>query len=107
MCNVPSFSRPVKTCTGTFFTTDCGRDRLCIDSGKKNKWYVVDRLASDFGDAYRLSPCCGHRLATGEASYEVLIAGRDTSCTCPGHAYTGGCKHVSALLQLRAEGRLS
>lgn len=72
-----------------------------------NKWYRVTRLASDFGVAFRLNACCGDKLAAGSESHEVLLAGRDTSCTCPGHAYTGGCKHVEALAALVAEGRLS
>ncbi len=72
-----------------------------------NKWYRVTRLASDFGLAFRLNAACGDKLAAGAESHEVLLDGPRTSCTCPGHTYTGGCKHVEALAALVAQGRLS
>ena len=107
MCTVPPFSRPVKTHTGHNLYEHEGLLTLEIVSGRKNAWYRVTRLASDFGLAFRLNAACGDKLAAGCESHEVLLDGRATSCTCPGHSYTGGCKHVSALIQLVREGKLS
>jgi hypothetical protein len=54
------------------------------------------------GRAFRLTPSILDKLADGE-EYHVLLNGPDSSCSCPGHSYTGGCKHVSSLLHF-AEG---
>ena len=103
-----TLTRPVTTCKHLYLVEECGRLRLQIagKGGRNSKWYVVTPLASDFGDAYRLTACCGDRLAGGAESHEVLLDGRRSSCTCAGHTFTGGCKHVSALMRLKAEGRV-
>jgi hypothetical protein len=58
------------------------------------------------GRAFRMTPLATDKLANGERDYVVLLAGPDSSCTFPGHSFTGGCKHASALLAFAAEGRL-
>ena len=35
----------------------------------------------------------GDKLASDERAYEVLLDGSDSSCTCPGNVFSGGCKH--------------
>jgi SWIM zinc finger len=99
-------TRPVKTCTGHTLYEHAGHLTLEIISGRVNKWYRLTPVASDFGAAFRLEGGCGDKLAGGEASYDVLLDGDATSCTCPGFAFTGGCKHASALLALQSEGRI-
>jgi hypothetical protein len=90
---------------------DAGRLALVLTTGKANrakqKFYHLEEIETQLGGrAFRLRPFSTDTLATGENEYVVLLDGPDTSCTCPGHAYTGGCKHVSALLAFAAEGRL-
>jgi hypothetical protein len=80
---------------------------LEIVSGRKNKRYRLTRLESAWGLAFRLHAGAGDRLAEGCESHEVMLDRHQSSCTCPGFTYTGGCRHLSALLALQAEGRLS
>jgi hypothetical protein len=71
------------------------------------KFYYVEEIPTQIGGrAFRLTPFSTDKLATGESEYVVLLAGPDTSCTCPGHSFTGSCKHASALLAFASEGRL-
>jgi hypothetical protein len=74
---------------------------LQIGAGRLTKSYAVTPAPSDFGTAYRVES-----RVEGKA-YDVLLDGPATSCTCPGFCYTGGCKHVAALLALQAEGRVA
>jgi hypothetical protein len=99
-------TRPVKTCTAYTLYEHAGYLTLEIISGRVNKWYRLTPAASDFGAAFCLEGGCGDKLAGGAESYDVLLDGRNTSCTCPGFCYTGGCKHASALLALQSEGRI-
>lgn len=79
---------------------------LQIASGRKGKWYAVTLLQSDWGFAVRLSAACGHHLAAGATSYDVLIAedGCD-HCDCLGHASTGRCRHAGAVRELLEAGK--
>jgi hypothetical protein len=87
---------------------DYGRRALVLVTRKGSKFYHLFEVPTQLGGrAFRLEPFSMDRLATGESDYTVLLAGPDTSCTCPGHSYTGGCKHASSLLGFQAEGRLS
>jgi hypothetical protein len=114
MSSVRSFSRPVKPAAHAGHTLYEHLGLLVLEivaqpSKRRaiNKWYRLTRLASDFGLAFRLHAGCGDRLAEGAECYDVLLDGHRSSCTCKGWEYTGGCKHLSALLSLQAEGRLS
>jgi hypothetical protein len=74
---------------------------LKLTVGKLSTDYLVNRIPSDFGTAYRLDK------AGAADSYDVLIDDDSGhSCTCPGHSSHGRCKHVSGLLALKAAGRL-
>jgi hypothetical protein len=61
-------------------------------------------MPSDFGTAYRLGKA---DVAGSSEEYDVLLHGRETSCTCPGHCYRNKCKHVDALLAMVAAGKLA
>ena len=104
MNSVLSHVRPVKSFTDFALHTTNGFHTLEIGSGRRSKWYHVEAVPSDFGRAFRLDAALGDKLAHGE-EYHVLLAGRETSCSCPGFCYTGGCKHASVLLSLASEGR--
>ena len=106
------FTRPVASLTGAqLHELNGGRLALVLVTGKGRrasaKLYHVEEIPTQIGGrAFRLEPFSTDRLATGESEYVVLLAGPDSSCTCPGHCYTGGCKHLSALLAFATDGRL-
>jgi hypothetical protein len=106
------FTRPVASLTGAqLHELNGGRLALVLVTGKGRrasaKFYHLQEIETQLGGrAFRLEPFSTDKLATGESEYVVLLAGPDSSCTCPGHCYTGGCKHLSALLAFATDGRL-
>jgi len=109
---VNGFSRPVASLTDAqLHELDNGRFALVLMTGTgkraKQKFYHVEEIATEIGGrAFRLTPFSQDTLADGSGEYVCLLHGPDSSCTCPGHCYSGGCKHISALLAFAAEGRL-
>ena len=105
----PTASRPVTSLSSSFLFENDGIFSLQLVTGKgsrtTSKWYRLTRIESDFGTAFRLTPTMGDVLASG-TEYEMILDGAETTCTCPGHSYTGGCKHASALLEFRDAGRI-
>ena len=106
------FTRPVASLTGAqLHELNGGRLALVLVTGKGRrasaKFYHLQEIETQLGGrAFRLEPFSTDKLATGESEYVVLLAGPDSSCTCPGHCFTGGCKHATALVAFAAEGRL-
>ena len=105
------FTRPVASLTDAqLHELDGGRLALMLMTGTgkraKQKFYHVEPIPTEIGGrAFRLTPFSQDTLADG-TEYVCLLHGPDSSCTCPGHCYSGGCKHISALLAFAAEGRL-
>jgi hypothetical protein len=104
-------SRPVASLTGAALYIENGVMLLTLVTGKgrraASKWYTVKEIESQIsGRAFRLTAAIYCKLAEGETDYVVLLDGPGSTCTCRGHTYTGGCKHLSALLQLQNEGRI-
>jgi hypothetical protein len=97
------FTRPVQTAERVTMQLGpmAGGFLLLIGAGPRTKSYAVTPAVADFGSAYRVES-----RVEGNA-YDVLLDGHASNCSCPGFSYTGGCKHLSALLSLQAEGRLS
>ncbi|HEY7328760.1 MAG TPA: hypothetical protein VH592_14050 [Gemmataceae bacterium] len=94
--------QPVRS--ATLGTLTNGKTVLWLsEDGQVKNGYTLTALASDFGSAYRLG-----KAGVGGCSqdYDVLLCGRETSCTCPGHSYRSKCKHVDAVLALIAAGKL-
>jgi hypothetical protein len=76
-------------------------------SATKAKWYEVEEIETQLGGrAFRLTPAIYCKLAGDETDYTVLLHGHESSCTCAGFTYTGGCSHVQALQTFNDEGRL-
>jgi hypothetical protein len=81
-----------------------GKLLLWITKDDETYGYVLTPLTSEIGGV-------GYRLGKASADgcteeYDVLLHGRETSCTCPGHTYRSKCKHVDALLALISAGKL-
>lgn len=93
--------KPVRSATLGSMTN--GKQVLWITTDGEARGYVLTPLASDFGTAYRLGKS---DIGGCSEDYDILLHGRETSCTCPGHTYHGKCKHVSALQALIAAGKL-
>jgi hypothetical protein len=74
---------------------------LRLSTGNDHTDYVLQRLAADFGTAYRLDK------VDGPEEYNVnLDHGERSTCECLGFLAHGRCKHVEALQVLTAAGRL-
>ena len=111
----PAFTRPTANLSGVGLFVENGVTLLSLVTGKGNgtraKWYRVEEIETQLGGrAFRLTPAVysklDSKLAGDETEYVVLVNGHDSSCTCAGHQFTSGCKHVSALTHFAAEGRL-
>jgi hypothetical protein len=74
-----------------------------IQDGKTTD-YFLDKLATDFGRGFLLEKI-GDESRDNE-TYHVCLNGPESSCTCPGHAYGGYCKHVDGLAVLVQAGKL-
>ncbi len=75
--------------------------RLTI--GKEKFGYYVDLLPGDVGlPAFRVTHFVTEQKPGEPASYEIQLHAdpKHDSCGCPGHHYTGGCKHTSCLRAL-------
>jgi hypothetical protein len=111
MSTVPTalpFTRPVASLVDAqLVECDGGRLALVLLTKKGIKYYHVEEIETQLGRrAFRLTPFSTDKLAGDETDYVVLLHGPDSSCSCPGHTYTGGCKHISALLAFASEDRL-
>jgi len=80
---------------------------LVITCDGKESHYWAERIRSEFGIAVRFSKAWDGRtrdFATEE--YDVLLDGDRSSCECMGFLRHGYCRHVTAAVQLLAEGKL-
>ncbi|HWG41328.1 MAG TPA: hypothetical protein VN688_00980 [Gemmataceae bacterium] len=95
-----------KSRKATIGTLTNGKLLLCITQGSDVRSYLLTPIPSDFGTGFHLL-----KGDNGDGSpreeYDVLLAGRDSSCTCKGHTYHGHCKHVESLTALHNAGKLN
>ena len=75
-----------------------------IAVGSKHDDYLVDRAASDFGQAFILERWTSD--AKKEPRYYVCLDAAGSTCDCLGYGYTGGCKHLDGLQALVKAGKL-
>jgi hypothetical protein len=97
----PSF-RPVKTVDEISWADFDNRPEVTIHRGNERKTYHVIPISTDIGGAaFRL-----HKLGTS-TTYDLLINGDQSSCTCDGCCWTGGCCHLTAVQMLLDDGVLN
>jgi hypothetical protein len=97
----PSF-RPVKTVDSISWADFDNRPEVTIHRGNERKTYHVIPISTDIGGAaFRL-----HKLGTSD-TYDLLMNGTESSCTCPGFEYTDGCCHLTAVQMLLDDGVLN
>jgi hypothetical protein len=79
------------------------RTTLSLSINGEETLYYLEPISSDFGNAFRLTKVKGEwdGLRRLDEPYDVLLNGRESSCTCKGHTYRGRCKHVDGLTTLR------
>ena len=66
--------------------------------------YDMDRVPSAWGEAYALTAC--RYYPEGDKTYHVCLDPQGHSCECLGFLRHDRCKHVEALLALKAAGKL-
>jgi hypothetical protein len=71
-----------------------------IAVGKDAADYLLDRLPSDFGTAFRVQKAGEHVF------YNVCLTADGNLCDCKGHARWQRCKHADGLAALVKAGRL-
>jgi hypothetical protein len=89
----------------TLSTMTHGKTLLWIHQDGQTYGYIITQIPTEIGGvAFNLG-----KADVGGCSedYQVLIHGRETSCTCPGHTFHGHCKHASAIEALLSAGKLS
>lgn len=79
---------------------------LWLTTGKLTIGYKLERIDCELGGtAFQLSQA--HQGGEHQPEvYHVLLHGKQTSCDCAGHSFTGHCKHVEALTALIAAGKI-
>ena len=96
----PSF-RPVKTVDEISWSDFQNRPEVTIHHNGRAKTYHVIPISTDIGGAaFRL-----HKLGTS-TTYDLLMNGTQSSCTCDGFCWTGGCCHLTAVQMLLEDGTL-
>jgi hypothetical protein len=93
--------RPVKTVDEISWSDFDNRPEVTIHHNGRSKTYHVIPISTDIGGAaFRL-----HKLGTS-TTYDLLMNGTQSSCTCDGFCWTGGCCHLTAVQMLLDDGTL-
>jgi hypothetical protein len=96
----PAF-RPVKTVDEISWSDWDNRPEVTIHHNGRSKAYHVIPISTDIGGAaFRL-----HKLGTS-TTYDLLLGRGESSCTCDGFCWTGGCCHLTAVQMLLHDGVL-
>lgn len=84
----------------SYWTDETGRLCILLSGRRAINAYELIPLSTDLGGvAFRW-------FKRGGESYDVLINGQQSSCSCIGWAYTGGCKHIQTTFELLELGAL-
>jgi hypothetical protein len=77
-----------------------GHLTLRLATGRKVSRYHVEPIPADFGSAFEVTELENDSAET----YQVLLAGPSSCCTCKGWTFCGFCKHLKSLKALRERG---
>jgi hypothetical protein len=97
----PQPFRPLLAAPQATYWTDAGVVHVLLSSRRKADAYELIPLSTDIGGA------AFRWFKRGGESYDVLVSGTDSSCSCAGWAYTGGCKHLQTTFELLKMGVLN
>ena len=99
----PARAKPARTIRLALAPLPSSPGGVTITAGKRTADYLLSRLPSDFGEAFRLEkfPPQG-----GEVYHVLLNDGGAHSCECKGFLRWGRCKHADGLAALKRAGRL-
>jgi len=85
----------------SYWTDETGRPCVLLSGRRTADAYELIPLSTDIGG------CAFRWFKRGGESYDVLANGAESSCSCAGWAYTGGCKHLETTFALLDLGVLS
>ena len=97
----PPRAKPARTIRLALAPLPSSPGVVSITARGKAADYLLSRIPSDFGDAYRLDKF----PPQGGEVYHVLL-GESPSCECKGFLRWGRCKHADGLAALKRAGRL-
>ena len=99
----PARAKPARTIRLALAPLPSSPGVVTITARGKAADYLLSRLPSDFGEAFRLEkfPPQG-----GEVYHVLLGDGGKHSCECKGFLRWGKCKHADGLAALKRAGRL-
>ncbi len=80
--------------SAAYWTDETGRLCILLSGRRAANAYELIPLSTDQGG------CAFRWFKTGGESYDVLVNGTESSCSCKGWAYTGGCKHIQTSFEL-------
>ena len=84
----------------SYWRDECHALRVLLSGRRKAEAYEVIPLSTDIGGA------AFRWFKAGGESCDVLCHGDESSCSCAGWAYTGGCKHLETTFALLTLGVL-
>jgi hypothetical protein len=85
----------------SYWRDETGRLCVLLSGRRATDAYELIPLSTDIGG------CAFRWFKRGGESYDVLAHGGESSCSCKGWAYTGGCKHLETTFDLLKLGVLS
>jgi hypothetical protein len=97
----PAYRPLLSAPAAAYWTDETGRLCVLLSSRRKADAYELIPLSTDLGG------CAFRWFKTGGESYDVLVHGADSSCTCKGWAYTGGCRHIQTTFELLELGAMA
>ena len=78
----------------SYWTDECHAVHVLLSGKRATNSYELIPISTEIGGvAFRW-------FKQGGECYDVLVHGTDSSCTCKGWSYTGGCKHVQTTHEL-------
>src|ERR1051325_7303103 len=75
-----------------------------VTEGKKIDEYFLDRIGSDFGEAFEMVK--RDYIPGEEHTYQIGLNVKASTCCCKGFTYCGHCRHLEGITALKNAGKL-